>query len=191
MSMLTPPGVGGRRKVRRRGSSRHQGRTIVVLLIVVTAIAAGLAWWLQDDTKTTTTTATVVTKRPSCPPRQSAPAVVAAHDVHVNVYNATKRHGLASEVATQLRQRGFVIGKVENDPAGHTVTGIAEVRATASDAAPARTVGAQVASYVVVPDQRKDASVDLVLGAAFRSLRTTSAASAAMSPTPSPRPSGC
>lgn len=189
MSMLTPPGVGGRRKVRRRGRSRHRGRTIVVLLIVATAIAAGVAWWLHDtDTKTT---AAVATKRPSCPPTQLPPVVVAAHDVHVNVYNATKRHGLASEVATQLRQRGFVVGKVENDPAGRTVTGIAEVRASASGAAPARTVGAQVASYVVVPDQRKDASVDLVLGAAFRSLRRTSAASAAMSPTPSPRPSGC
>jgi LytR cell envelope-related transcriptional attenuator len=187
MSMLTPPGMGGHRLVRRRGHSRHRGRTIVVLLVVATAIAAGVAWLMHDGTLTTV----AAVQRPSCPPTRSAPAVVAARDVHVNVYNATKRHGLASEVAKQLRQRGFVVGKVENDPAGRTVSGIAEVRASAAGTATARTVGAQVASYAAVPDQRKDASVDLVIGAAFRSLRTAAAASAAMSPTPSPRPSGC
>jgi LytR cell envelope-related transcriptional attenuator len=187
MSMFTPPGEGGRRNVRRRGRSRHRGRTIVVLLLIATAVAAGVGWRLHDDTDTTV----AAQPRPSCPPTPSAQPVVAAHDVHVNVYNATKRHGLASEVATQLRKRGFVVGKVENDPAGRTVTGVAEVRASTSGTAPARTVGAQVASFVTVPDQRKDASVDLVLGAAFRSLRSSSAAAAALSPTPSPRPSGC
>jgi hypothetical protein len=187
MSMLTPAGVGGRRKVRRRGRSRHTGRTILLLLVLALAIAAGVAWLQHDDTRTTV----AAPQRPSCPPTQSAPAVVAAHDVRVNIYNATKRHGLASEVARQLRQRGFVVGKVSNDPAGRTVSGIAEVRASAAGTATARTVGAQVASFVAVPDQRKDSSVDLVLGAAFRALRTTAAATAAMSPTPSPRPSGC
>jgi hypothetical protein len=186
MSMFTPPGEGGRRNVRRRGRSRHRGRTIVVLLLIATAVAAGVGWRLHD-----TDTTVAAQKRPSCPPTLSAQPVVAAHDVHVNVYNATKRHGLASEVATELRKRGFVVGKVENDPAGRAVTGVAEVRASTSGTAPARTVGAQVASFVTVPDQRKDASVDLVLGAAFRSLRSSSAAAAALSPTPSPRPSGC
>jgi hypothetical protein len=188
MSMLTPPGMGGRRKVRRRGRSGHRGRTIVVLLLVATAIGAGALWlWKADPA----TTAATVPPRPSCPPTVSAPAVVAAGDVRVNVYNATKRHGLASEVATQLRLRGFVVGKVENDPAGRAVTGVAEVRATSSAGGPTRTVGAQVASFVAVPDQRKDASVDLVLGQAFRTLRSPAAAAAAMSPTPSARPAGC
>lgn len=117
--------------------------------------------------------------------------MVAARGVHVNVYNATKRHGLASQVARQLRKRGFVVGKVENYPAGRAVTGIAEVRATASDTAPARAVGAQVTAFLAVPDQRKDSSVDLVLGAAFRALRSSAAASAAMTPIASPRPLGC
>lgn len=185
--MLTPPGMGGRRKVRRRGRSRHRGRTVVVLLVVATAVAAGAGWlWNKDNQPTV-----AAPSRPSCPPTQSAPPVVTPHDVHVNVYNATKNRGLASQVAKQLRQRGFIVGKVENDPAHRTVTGIAEVRAGASDTATARTIGAQVASFVAVPDQRKDASVDLVLGAGFRTLRTTAAATAAMKPTPSPRPSGC
>jgi hypothetical protein len=187
MSMLTPAGVGGRNKVRRRGRGRRRARTIVVLLLIATAAAAGAAWlWSGDDTQTA-----AAPRRPSCPSTQPAPALVAANDVHLNVYNATKRRGLASEVAQQLRKRGFKVAKVENDPADRTVTGIAEVRASTSGTAAVRTVGAQVASFVAVPDQRKDASVDLVLGAAFRTLRTPAAAAAAMSPTPTPRPSGC
>jgi hypothetical protein len=188
MSMLTPAGVGGRKKARRRGRGRHRARTIVVLLIMATAVAAGATWlWNEDDGQP----AAAAPRRPSCPPTQPAPAVVAARDVHVNVYNATKQRGLASEVAKQLRKRGFLIGKVENDPADRTVTGVAEVRSSTSGAAAARTVGAQVASFVAAPDQRKDGSVDLVLGAGYRTLRTTAAASAAMSPTPAPRPLGC
>lgn len=187
MSMFTPAGVGGRKQVRRGGRSRHTGRNVVVLLLVLSAAAAGAAWLWNPDAETTV----AAPRRPSCPATQAAPTVVAARAVHLNVYNATKRRGLATDVAKELRKRGFVIGKVSNDPAKRKVTGVAEVRASTAGAAPARTVGAQVASFVAVPDQRKDASVDLVLGAGFHSLRTTAAAAAALKPTPSPRPSGC
>jgi hypothetical protein len=186
MSMFTPAGEGGRKQPRRRGRSRHVGRTVVVLVLVSAAAAGGVWLWNQDSGLTDT-----ATRRPSCPPTQPAPTVVPARSVHVNVYNATQRRGLASAVAKQLRKRGFVVDKVENDPAERTVTGVAEVRASTTGAAAARTVGAQVPSFVSVPDQRKQASVDLVLGAGFRTLRTTAAASAAMSPTPAPRPSDC
>jgi hypothetical protein len=184
MSMLTPLGVGGRGKVRRRGRSRHGARNVLVLLVVLGAAAA--AWWLSSDTGTT-----AAAPRPTCPPTQPAPTVVAAHAVHLNVFNTTKRHGLARDVAKELRKRGFVVGKVANDPANRKVTGVAEVRRSTAGAAAARTVGAQVASFDSVPDQRKNASVDLVLGAGFRTLRTAAAATAAMQPTPTPRPSGC
>jgi LytR cell envelope-related transcriptional attenuator len=187
MSMLTPLGVGGSRRARRGGRSRHTGRNVFVLLLVLTAAAAGVLWLWNPDTKTPV----AAQQRPSCPPTQTAPTVVAAHAVHLNVYNATKRRGLANDVAKELRKRGFVVGKVSNDPAKRKVTGIAEVRASTAGAAAARTVGAQVTSFVAVPDQRKDASVDLVLGAGFHTLRPTAAASAALKPTPSPRPSGC
>jgi hypothetical protein len=90
-----------------------------------------------------------------------------------------------------LRKRGFVVAKIENDPTGRKVTGIAEVRANPANSAVVRTVGAQVASFAAVRDARKDASVDLVLGPAFRTLRTPTAAAAALKPTPAPRPSGC
>jgi hypothetical protein len=187
MSMFTPPGVGGSKQARRRGRSRRGGRVVLAVLIVATVVAAGAAWWWNSDRGDKPTAA----PRPTCPPTQSAPPVVAARAVHLNVYNATKRRGLAGEVAKQLRKRGFVVAKIENDPTNRTVTGIAEVRANPSSGAAVRTVGAQVASFVAVRDQRKDASVDLVLGAAFRTLRTPAAAAAALTPTLAPRPSGC
>jgi hypothetical protein len=120
--------------------------------------------------------------------------------VKVNVYNATDKRGLASQVATQLRRRGFVVKKVDNDPPGRTVTGAAEVRSSALGAGAARTVTAQVApagqvgaapAVTAVPDQRKDATVDLVIGAAWHGLRPPADAAAALSPTPHPVPSGC
>ena len=188
MSMFTPAGVGGHRQATATRALPAHGSQRSLILLLLSADCGRRLLALEPGPRHDVSHSA---ERPSCPPTQPAPTVVAARAVHVNVYNATKRRGLASDVAKQLRKRGFVIGKVENDPAKRTVTGIAEVRHSTAGAAPARTVGAQVASFVSVPDQRKDASVDLVLGAGFRALRTTAAAAAAMTPTPSPRPSGC
>ena len=94
-------------------------------------------------------------------------------------------------MATELRKRGFRVGKVENDPLERKVTGAAEIRNSTVGADAARTVTAQVGTVVAVPDQRKDATVDLVLGAGFRALQPPAAAAAALSPTPQPVPAGC
>jgi hypothetical protein len=117
--------------------------------------------------------------------------VVAPGAIRVNVFNATEQRGLATRVATELTRRGFRVGKVDNDPLERQVTGAAEVRNSASGAAAARTVSAQVGQVVAVPDRRPNASVDLVLGAAFRTLQPVAAAAAALSVTPAPAPSGC
>ena len=186
MSMFTPPGVGGRRPVRR---SRRGSRIGIVLLAVVLVVAlAGAGWWLtQRDDDEPAATAT----RPTCPEPSPAPTVVAPRAITVNVYNATKRRGLAGTVATELRKRGFRVGKVDNDPLERKVTGAAEVRNSTQGVDAARTVSAQVGTVVAVPDQRKDATVDLVLGAGFKALQPPAAAAAALSPTPQPVPAGC
>ncbi len=71
------------------------------------------------------------------------------------------------------------------------MTGLAEVRSSTAGADAAHTVAAHVGQVVLVPDQRKDASVDLVLGATFKKLVPPKAAAAAATPTPTPRPEGC
>jgi hypothetical protein len=187
MSMFTPPGVGGNKKrVRRRGRRRSSRVGLVLLLVLATAV--GLYWFVLRDTGADTVTAK---PGPSCPAASPTPSAAAASQVRVNVYNATEERGLASKVADQLRKRGFHVGKVDNDPAKRTVTGVAEVRSSKVGTAAARTVGAQVYRFVTVPDQRPDATVDLVLGVSFKALRSTEQASAALSPTSAPKPSGC
>jgi hypothetical protein len=186
MSMFTPRGEGGHSPVRR--GRRRRVTPLLVVLVVVAAVGAGYYWVTVRDGATT---AADPSPTRSCPAPSPLPSVVPANRVRVNVYNATDRRGLAATVATQLRRRGFVVGKVDNDPAKRTVTGVAEVRSSTTGAGAARTVGAQVGTFVTVPDQRPDASVDLVLGAGFRGLRSPQQAAAAASPTPSPRPAGC
>ena len=131
------------------------------------------------------------TPRPSCPKPSPVASAVAPSRVKVNVYNATDRRGLAARVAGRLERRGFKVAKIDNDPLMRTVTGVAEVRNSTAGVGAARTVAAQVGTVVAVPDKRTDASVDLVLGAAFTGLVTPAEAASALSPSPSPTRSGC
>jgi LytR cell envelope-related transcriptional attenuator len=183
MSMFTPAGVGAR-KPARRGSGRKLLAAAVVLLLV--AGGAG-AWWFTQRQPDRVAAA----PRPRCPPPAPTPTVMPAARVTVNVYNGTGRRGLAAAVAAELTKRAFTVGKVTNDPLKRKVTGVAEVRSSTVGQPAARTVTAHVGDVVAVPDQRTDASVDLVLGAAFTALRVPAEAAAALTPTPAPRPSGC
>lgn len=186
MSMLTPLGKGGRQPVRR--GERPSRRGAVLLAVLLTAALAGTAWWVAHRDTADTAAAT---PRRTCPVPSTPPPVVAPTAVKVNVYNATDKRGLASRVAAELKRRGFHVGKVDNDPLKRQVTGAAEVRSSTAGAGAARTVSAQVGTVVAVPDQRPNASVDLVLGAAFVRLQPVPAAAAALSPSPQPVPSGC
>ena len=186
MSMLTPLGKGGRQTVRR--GSRPSRRGAVLLAVLLTAALTGTAWWVAH--RDTTDTAAAAPRR-TCPKPSTPPAAVAPKAVKVNVYNATDQRGLASRVAAELKRRGFHVGKVDNDPLKRQVTGAAEVRSSTAGAGAARTVSAQVGTVVAVPDQRANASVDLVLGAAFVRLQPVPAAAAALKPSPQPMPAAC
>lgn len=100
--------------------------------------------------------------------------------VTINVYNATNRTGLAASTAKSLASRGFVIGKVANDPLKKTVKGAVELRFGPKGKAAAGVVAKHLSSAKSVADKRKDASVDVVLGNAWKQLATAPPA-----PTPS------
>jgi hypothetical protein len=158
---------------------------------VIALAALGVAGWYAWGYVDGGSQAVRAKPKPVCPAPSPTPSVVAAADVRVNVYNSTQRRGLAARVAGQLERRGFHVGTVDNDPAKRKVTGAAEVRHSDTGADAARTVAAQVGSVVAVPDQRTDATVDLVLGAGFTTLLTVEEAAAALTPTPQPVPPGC
>lgn len=115
-----------------------------------------------------------------------------AAQVTTNVYNATDRAGLAAGTAEQLQVRGFVIGKIDNDPLSKTITGVAEIRHGPSGESAARLMAFYLPGAELVDDGRKDATVDTVLGAAFTEVAAQSEVDAALAaPSPSPSGPGC
>lgn len=126
-----------------------------------------------------------------CPARPGSAHVPAALPnaarILVNVYNSTNRHGLAALTADLLKQRGFTIGKVTNDPLKANLAVPAQVRGAAKQASAMRVVAAEVTGAQLRQDSRADGSVDLVLGGAFATLATPAQVSAALAATPAVR----
>lgn len=88
-------------------------------------------------------------------------------DVSVNVYNATSINGLASSTARELREIGFVILDVANDPDRRTISEVAEVRASSQDDPAVVLVMSQFPGSVFRGDERTDETIDIVLGNSF------------------------
>lgn len=143
-------------------------RTVATLLVLIGVVvgAASYSWrnvmGNEDGDVASTTTMPCA---PGVPTTAPAPA-----EIQVNVYNATDRSGLASAIAKQMRDRGFVVVDVDNDPLNKKVEGTAEVRAHSDHWAAAGLVASLVPDAAYLPDDRSDQVVDLVLGDAFEAL---------------------
>jgi hypothetical protein len=105
----------------------------------------------------------------------------------VRVLNGTSHHGLAGQTADVLRQRGFRIAGVGN---AARLRGRSQLRYGTRDALAARVTALQVPDAVLVADRTVTRRVDLVLGSAFRRLRTPTEVVAATrrAKLPKPRP---
>ncbi|GHF27759.1 MULTISPECIES: LytR C-terminal domain-containing protein [Streptomyces] len=188
MSMLTPPGMGGKYRItgnRFPHMRRPRNRRRIVLAVVSAAAVLGLAGWgtLQlaevfsgggsrteaaahrssGDCKNAGRTAGH--RVPLELPRPS--------DITVNVYNATPRGGLAKITADELERRGFKIGKVGNAQAEYDkkVPGPGLLMGGPGAAEGAlRVLGTQLAGAETRSDQREGQDVDLVLGDAYKAL---------------------
>ncbi|MGW1490595.1 LytR C-terminal domain-containing protein [Streptomyces sp. NBC_00191] len=206
MSMLTPPGMGGKYRITgdkypRMRRPRKRGRIVVVALAAV--VALGLAGWgtLQlidvftgDDGKTASAARTKDCK--SAPkPSAAPPLALKPGQITVNVYNATPRGGLAKAAADELKKRGFAIGKVGNAPVAYDkkVPGTAILLGGSEAQQGAfRVLATQLKSSRPQTDTRRTADVDLILGTAFKTLDTKKDADAALATLarPAPAPSG-
>lgn len=90
-------------------------------------------------------------------------------DVTVNVFNATKRVGLASITSVDLHLRGFKQGAI--DSSSEDIPGIAIIRYADGARAYADRLAAYVPGALLKRDENKqDKTVDLVLGDAFGQL---------------------
>ncbi|MFJ2216664.1 LytR C-terminal domain-containing protein [Streptomyces sp. NPDC101062] len=207
MSMLTPPGMGGKYRITgskypRMRRPRHRRR--IVLAAVAAVVALGLAGWgtLQlidvfsgDSTKTTTASGrTTPDCKPSPSPTTPAKALPKPEQITVNVYNATSRGGLAKTTADELRKRGFVIGKVGNAPETYDKkvpgTGMLLGATTVSDSA-LTVLGTQLKGATPKADTRTTKDVDLIIGSAFKTLNVQKDADQALATLSAPVTPSC
>lgn len=204
MSMLTPPGMGG--KYRITGAKyprmrRTRGRRRIVLAVVASVVAVGLIGWgtLQlIDVFTGGSKATAAGSGDDCAAKKSGPAERPAPkalpkpgQIKVNVFNATPRGGLAKDVAAELKKRGFAIGKVDNATKEYDKkvkgTGILLGAPSAMDTA-LPVLGTQLMGAESRPDARKGGEVDLILGSKFKDLAKKEDADKALAVLAKPKP---
>ncbi|MGW8762278.1 LytR C-terminal domain-containing protein [Streptomyces sp. NPDC055815] len=202
MSMLTPPGMGGKYRITGdvypRMRRPHRRRRIV-LASAAAVVVLGAAGWgtlqLVDVFSGDGGTKTTAGKQADCKPAPTPTAAPAAFpkpaQITVNVYNATPRSGLAKTTADELKKRGFTIGKVGNAPTAYDkkVTGTGLLLGAPAATKGAFTVlGTQLAGATTKTDTRGTADVDLIIGTAFKTLSPKATADAALVALTKPAP---
>lgn len=181
--------------VRRRSSRRRPVWGIVGVVILGTvgllAIALGLVWWLSsaDDSGAQSAATPLPCTTTLVAPIEALPA---AESVIVNVFNSTDRAGLAGQTADELRAAGYTVKKVGNDKGDVPVTGSAQLRFGPKGERAAERLRFLIPDAVLVPIDRTNKRVDVVLGTTFTGLADEAVAVAAMaSPSPSLSGPGC
>ncbi|OON79166.1 LytR C-terminal domain-containing protein [Streptomyces tsukubensis] len=201
MSMLTPPGMGGKYRIKgdkfpRMRPSRRRGR-FALLAVASVAVLALIGWGTLQliDVFSGGGSATAASEAKGCTRPSPSPAREAAlpkpGQVKVNVYNATPREGLAKDTADELKKRGFAIGKVGNAPEqfDKKVKGaglLLGARASADSTFPV--LGTQLAGAGTKTDARTGKDVDLIIGDGFKQLVTKKTATKAMASLSHPTP---
>lgn len=206
MSMLTPPGMGGKYRItgdKYPRMRRPRRRSKLVLAATASVVALGLAGWgtlqLIDVFTGGDKQASAADRKADCPTAApSAPAKVLPKPakITVNVYNATPRGGLAKAAADELKKRGFIIGKVGNATAAYDkkVAGTALLLgAPAAVNGTFPVLGTQLPGAATKTDARKGADIDLIIGTKFKAFSTPQAAATALTALtkPAPAPSSC
>ncbi|WP_404380092.1 LytR C-terminal domain-containing protein [Knoellia locipacati] len=168
---------------------RHQNRRAATTILIVLLMLFFAFWYAYSYYRASGAGEATPTTGPTCRPFN--PKVPTPAVTKVNVYNATSKSGLAARTAADLRERGFLIGTVSNDPLSRKVA-VAEVRygpAGRTRVALVSPLGGR--GTTTMADKRKDTSVDLVLGSSFSTLAPSpKSAGLPMCPAPSSRPSG-
>jgi hypothetical protein len=102
--------------------------------------------------------------------------VVAEEEVTVNLYNGTVRVGLAEQIGSELSNRGFHVAKMETVPAGQEFGGIGKITFGPDGVGAAWLVKAYFLNNAleeIFVAERTGSDVDLVLGAEFQQLATS------------------
>lgn len=158
--------------------ARVRALTVIGVLALVAVIT--VVWAIVTDDQTGTTAAGCNTVQTDIPEPKA---------VKVRVYNGTDEAGLAAQVATTLKKRGFQVLATGNDPQGEPVTQTAQIRYGPTGAGAAQLLQATVKDSVIVDDGREDASVDVVIGIDYKALTAEKDVPAALKQLDPPQPS--
>ncbi|WP_314177938.1 LytR C-terminal domain-containing protein [Streptomyces winkii] len=213
MSMLTPPGMGGKYRITgnrypRMRRPRNRRRIVLASLAAVCALSLGGWGTLQlIDIFSGGTSANAAGKSAKgkeggadCATDAKATtksgkdsAVPDPDSIKVNVLNATDRSGLAKSIADDLEKRGFKIGKVANAPAEFDKkvknTGVLLGAPGKEGDARLKVLGTQFKDVDRRFDDRKGKDVDFVIGKAYDKLTGKKEADAALAALADPKPS--
>jgi hypothetical protein len=186
---------------RRRPAQRPLWLTallILVAMLVLFGVGFGIASLLKGsgggDSEASAPSPASTIDPSACSVIMVAPAenLPRASQVTLNVFNSTKRVGLAGDTAKIFGVRGFKIGEVKNDPLGVPIVGVAEIRYGPKGEAAATLLSYHLPDAVLVEDGRKGKRVDVSLGRQFVDLINDAEVVAQLAlPSPSPSPEGC
>ncbi|MDH6629781.1 hypothetical protein M2271_007620 [Streptomyces sp. LBL] len=207
MSMLTPPGMGGKYRItgdkypRMRRPRRH---VRLAFGLVASVAALGLAGWgtlqLIDVFTGGGKKAVAAGPKADCgtraTPFASASAGISTRvepgRITVNVFNATPRGGLAKQTADELKKRGFKIGDVGNA----TKQFDKKVKGAGVLLGPTSSLNTSLpvlAAQLSAAEQRTDATrkgtdLDLIIGTGFKTLTPKTDAAKALARMAAPQP---
>lgn len=213
MSMLTPPGMGGKYRItgnRYPKMRRPKGRRRLVVRTIAVVTTCGLAAWgtvqligvfSSDDTTEPVRANSAVSG--DCKPAPTGPDSAGPAKppkpatITVNIYNATDRSGLAKDTADALKKRGFKIGDIDNAPEELDkkvkTSGLLLGTPKAQRDGALAVLGAHLAKADTKTDKARSGkaakSVDMVLGDGYRQLTKPAAADKALTALASPSPS--
>jgi hypothetical protein len=166
-------------------------RWLITGLVLLLLAAGGYAAFL-GLTGSSTPKKPVVTALPTCAVRK-IPGPSDPHQVHLIVLNATLTSGLAAQVSTDLKKRGFHVSKVGNTP--KLGKGIATIRYGSGHQLQAQSLADQIrgATLVLGPSAQLELDIGpnfhgLATAAQARSARSQFVATQAASASPSPTP---
>ena len=103
---------------------------------------------------------------------EPAPPLPAPSEITLNVYNTTYREGLASDVAGDLKDRGFKVKDTGNDPqAAFLEKEVAIIRFGPEGQRAAKRLAQQIDGVQLQKDDRNSVKVDLILGSKWSDLK--------------------
>lgn len=149
-------------------SARRPLPALAFLLILT--ILTGIVWWrvLHRNDDSTTGTKPVVVQPIKCTPGAGAITLPKPAAVSVNVINGAGRDQLATQVSTQLKSRGFAVGKP--DTAASTLPGTGQIQFGTAGKAGATLLSYYLPGATMVAQNRGDAAITLLLGTGYKAL---------------------